>query len=334
MFKKRKFKIIILFLLYQLLFISITAPIYIFRGPFNNLKKIVVATIMGTQHQYFVTAFLSQNEINKIIGNTSPKSTEKVDINKIKIDNKKNNEIVRYDIHPDSGRYDGYLLEIPPTYKVKIAYTNKLGIIGQRTSEMAKDHNAIAAINGGAFTDNKADSYGGSAAFPGGFVISNGNVVYKQPGVNENSVYKVTAFNKSNQLIVGMYSINDLQKMDVSEAVCFDLKGFNVPALIIGGQGRINDESAANSGFQPRTAIGQKQDGTVLFLVMDGRKNLVKAGATLKDVQDELLKHGAYNATILDGGFSSTMYYDGTVINAPHGWNGERYVATALYITP
>jgi exopolysaccharide biosynthesis protein len=327
-FKKLKFKIVILFFVYELLFILITSPIYIYKGPFTNLKKIVIGTIMGTQHQYFVTSFLSQDEINKIL-NTSTLSnhTDKVKLDNIKLDNKKNSPIIRYDIHPDSGRYDGYLLEIPPSYKVKVAYTNKLGIQGERTSQMAKEHNAIAAINGGAFHDNNPNSYGGSAAFAGGFVISDGNVVYKEVGVNDSC--SVVAFTKPGKLLVGNYSINDLQKSNVSEALCF-----GPPTLIINGKGQIDDYDVATSGFNPRTAIGQKTNGTILFLVMDGRKNLVKAGATLKDVQDELLKHGAWNATCLDGGYSSTMYYDGKVINNPHGLTGERYVATALYVSP
>jgi len=328
--KKRKTKIIVLFFVYQLFFILITAPIYICKGPFVTLKKMVVATIMGTQHQYLVTSFLSQNEINKIINkNISSKNIDKVNINKVKIDHKKSTDIIRYNIHPESGRYDGYLLEIPPSFKVKVAYTNKLGLEGQRTSEIAKDHNALAAINGGAFHDNTANSYGGSAAFPGDFVISNSNVVYKDKGIGENDPFSVTAFTKSGKLIVGNYSINDLKKGDVSEALCF-----RPPALIINNKCQINAADAGSDGFQPRTAIGQTSDGTILFLVMDGRENLIKSGATLKDAQDELLKHGAVNATCLDGGFSSTLYYDGKVINNPHGWNGERYVATALYVSP
>ncbi len=330
MIKKWKTKIVILFFVYQLLFIVVTAPIYIYKGPFITLKKMVVATIMGTQHQYFVTSFLSQDEINRIIKSSNlSQNTNKVKVNKvkIKINNNKNNEIIRYNIKPDSGRYDGYLLEIPPSFKVKVAYTNKLGSQGQRTSEMAKNHDALAAINGGSFHDNTNNSYGGSAAFPGGFVISNNIVAYKEVG--EDVPCSVTAFTKSGRLLVGNYSINELKKSDVSEALCF-----RPPALIINTKSQINADDAGSDGFQPRTAIGQTSDGTILFLVMDGRENLVKSGATLKDAQDELLKHGAVNATCLDGGFSSTLYYDGKVINNPHGWNGERYVATALYVSP
>jgi len=285
---------------------------------------------MGTQHQYLVTTFLSMDAINKITNKTAPaKESSASDamesISGINIDNNLSNEVKRWDLHPDSGRYDGYLLEVNPS-KIKVAITKKLGKEGEKTSDMAKDHNALAAINGGSFVDNKSDStFGGSGASPGGFVISNGIVVFKD--CNEDAKQSVTAFTRKGQLIVGEYSINQLKKYDVLEALCF-----RPPTLILNGKGQITD--AGSDGLQPRTAIGQTKDGTVLLLVMDGRKNLIKSGATLKDVQDELLRHGAINATSLDGGFSSTMYYDGKVINSPHGWNGERYVATALYVEP
>lgn len=328
--KKFKLKLLIMFITYEIVFTIITAPFYVLKGPFENLKKIVVATIMGTRHTYLVTAFLSTDEINKILNNQDMvKDTEAVDVSNIKVNNNRSNEIVRYDLHPDSGRYDGYLLEIPVPTKVKVAVTSKLGVQGEKTSEMAKEHNAVAAINGGGFYDGNKAAFGGDAAYPGGFVISNGQVVFPKDNSGADVKYSVTAFTKIGQLIVGNYSLNELRQKNVSEAICF--RG---PVLIANGKGQISSKDAANSGLQPVTAIGQKRDGTVLFLVMDGRKNLIKSGATMKDAQDELLKFGAYNATNLDGGYSSTMYYDGSVINNPHGLNGERYVATALYVEP
>ncbi len=328
--KNKKFKLTLItcFIVYELLFTLITAPFYIYKGPFNNFKKVVVGTIMGTRHQYLATKFLSASEIDNITNRSEViKETSKININGVSITKKKSNNIIRYDLHPDSGRYDGYLLEIPNPLKIKVAYTKKLRVEGEKTSEMAKEHNALAAINGGAFLDNLQNTYGGSAAFPGGFVISKGKVIFNDS--NNDTKQSVTAFTKSGKLIVGKYSINELKKYDVSEAICF-----RPPVLIINGKGQISNKNAASDGFQPRTAVGQTADGTVLFLVMDGRKNLIKSGATLKDAQDELLKHGALNASNLDGGFSTTMYYDGKVINSPHGWNGERYVSTALYVEP
>lgn len=323
--KKVKFKLVMLFLLYEIIFTALTAPLYIYKGPFNVLKKIAVSTIMGTRHQYLVTTFLSKSEINSIIG-TNGNNSAKVDLNNIKVTKKYTNNIKLYKLYPDSGRYDGYLIEIPDASKVRVAMTKDLKVQGEKTSDMAKEHNAIAAINGGAFNDNTSGTFGGAAAYPSGFVITKGNVVYDD---SKNSSESVAAFTKAGRLIVGNYTLRELIKDNVTEAMCF-----RPPALIINGKPQITSANAASSGLQPRTAIGQKKDGTVLFLVMDGRQNLVKSGASLKDAQDELLNHGAVNATNLDGGFSSTIYYNGAVINNPRGWNGERYVATAFYVEP
>lgn len=332
MTKKKKFsmKLVAFFIFYQILFISLTAPFLLLYGPFSNVKKTVVGTIMGTQHTYLVTTFLSMEAINKITNKTvvSKENTENnatQGFDGINIDSNLSNEVKRWDLHPDSGRYDGYLLEVNPL-KIKVAMTQKLGVRGEKTSELAKAHNALAAINGGSFVDNNSKgTFGGSGANPGGFVISKGIVVYKD--CTEDTKQSVTAFTKKGHLIVGNYSINQLKKYEVTEALCF-----RPPSLIINGKGQIED--AGSEGLNPRTAIGQTKNGTVLLLVMDGRKNLIKSGATLKDAQEELLRHGAVTATCLDGGFSSTMYYDGKVISSPHGVNGERYVATALYVEP
>lgn len=88
-----------------------------------------------------------------------------------------------------------------------------------------------------------------------------------------------------------------------------------------------------NEGINPRTAIGQKQDGTIVLLVIDGRRG-IKQGATLEEVENILLQRGVVNASNLDGGSSSTMYYKGKVINRPCNWDGERTVATSIYVEP
>lgn len=76
-------------------------------------------------------------------------------------------------------------------------------------------------------------------------------------------------------------------------------------------------------GLAPRTAIGQKKDGTILMLVIDGRQ-VGSIGATLKDVQEIMLEYGAFNAANLDGGASSVLYYKNKIINHPCSQYGER----------
>lgn len=79
--------------------------------------------------------------------------------------------------------------------------------------------------------------------------------------------------------------------------------------LIVNGQQREVD--GKGSGANPRTAIGQRADGTVLLLVTDGRGASGHLGATALDLIKIMSDYGAVNAANLDGGSSSCMYYNG-----------------------
>lgn len=103
------------------------------------------------------------------------------------------------------------------------------------------------------------------------------------------------------------------------------------PPLIVDGKKMIT-EGDGGWGVGPRTAIGQKKDGTVLFLVIDGRQPGYSIGATLRDVQDILFEKGCYIAANLDGGSSSTLYLNGKVVNKPADLLGERMIPTAFIV--
>ena len=163
----------------------------------------------------------------------------------------------------------------------------------------------------------------GVGANPAGIIISNGKVVYDDMK-NENQKRDCVAFTKSGKLLVGPYSIKEMKSFGVTEAVSFG------PAMIINGRKAITTGDGG-WGIAPRTCIAQKKDGTILLLVIDGRE-LNSIGATLRDVQDVLYKCGAYNATNLDGGSSSTMFYNDKVINKPCGSEGERTVPSIIYV--
>ncbi|WP_125152490.1 phosphodiester glycosidase family protein [Clostridium rectalis] len=322
--KKKKFSIkkFMFFIIYQILFLSITGIILVFHGPFHNVKKILVGTAMSTfKHQYIATLFLSKDEISKMVNNS--KVYDKQDVGDIQISGDEDKSITRYNVHQN--RFDGYILEIKDPKRVKVACTSKIGVQGQRVSEMAKERKAIAAINGGGFFD-KNDSgkeWVGTGAYPEGLVISDGKIV--RNNLKDDEEVDVMAFDDKGKLIVGKKTFNELKKMNLKEALTFNR------TLIVNGKPQVEDEG--EQGLQPRTAIGQKRDGTVVFIVIDGRK-LFKEGASLKDLQDVLLEQGVWNAGNLDGGSSSTMYYKGEIINNPCNSTGERTVATAFYVAP
>lgn len=325
--KKFSWKLFSMFIIFEMIFTAVTGPFMLYYGPFQNVKKSMVSAIMQTKtHQYLATAFLSKDSISKILnrdannlGGWTSGSTEDEQLNDVKISTSHDSTITRYDI--PGKKFDGYMLEVKDPFRIKVGYTEKLGKEGQRTSQIAENNNAIAAINGGGFTDKSSDGkvWAGTGGIPLGFVISNGKEIYND--MSEKSKTSVMAMSSDGHLIVGQKSLADLKKEKVTQAIAFG------PALIINGQ----LQKGLDAGPNPRTAIGQKQDGTILLLVIDGRQGL-KLGASLQDVQEIMHQFGAWNATNLDGGSSSTMYYDGEVISNPSDPLGERSVATAVYV--
>jgi exopolysaccharide biosynthesis protein len=326
--KKFSWKFFIMFIIFEIIFTGVTGPFLLYYGPFQNVKKSMVSAIMQTKtHQYLATTFLSKDSISKILnrdannlGSWTTGSTADEQLNDVKISNSHDDTITRYDI-PGKKWSGAYMLEIKDPSRVKVGYTKKLGKEGQRTSQIAENNNAIAAINGGGFTDKSSDGkvWAGTGGTPLGFVISDGNVIFND--MSENEKTSVMAVSSDGHLIVGQKSLADLKKEKATQAIAFG------PALIVNGKA----QKGLDAGPNPRTAIGQKQDGTILMLVIDGRQG-IKLGASLQDVQQIMLQFGAWNATNLDGGSSSTMYYDGEVISNPSDPLGERSVATAVYV--
>ena len=113
--------------------------------------------------------------------------------------------------------------------------------------------------------------------------------------------------------------------MGVTEGLTFG------PPLIMNGK-KVIRSGDGGWGISPRSAIGQKKDGTMMFLVIDGRQPGYSIGATLVDVQNIMYEKGAYIAANLDGGSRTTLYYNGNVVNKPADLLGERMIPTAFIV--
>jgi len=319
--------LVLLFIVFELIFTAVTCPFMVYYGPFKNVKTTVVGAAMTTLTlQWLATSFLSDEKIKQIMSDQKVEAIVQNNLDgvnsEVKVENKNDNNIERYDV--SGNKYKGYILIINDPTRVKVGYSSKLGEEGQLTSDIAKDNNAIAAINGGGFTDEAAGSkWTGTGANPAGVIMSNGNIVYD--GIkNENEKRQVVAITKSGKLMVGSYSIKKMKDIGVNEAVSFG------PAMIVNGQKTIT-KGNGGWGIAPRTAIAQRKDGAIILLVIDGRQ-VNSLGATLREVQDLLYNYGAYNATNLDGGSSSTMFYDDEIINNPCDSLGERSVPSIIYV--
>jgi exopolysaccharide biosynthesis protein len=321
--KRFSWRAFAIFIAFEVVFTAATAPLSVYYGPFQNVKRTVVGAAMTTlSHQYIAKAFLSEEKINEILKDQSVEAIEQKNNGDVKISSKHDSSIERYDV--TGSKFKGYMLVVHDSSRIKVGYTKKLGREGQLTSQIAEDNNAVAAINGGGFSDNSTDGmWTGTGGQPTGMLISNGNIISNDIK-SDNEKREVVAITKKGLLLVGPRSLSDLRKQEVSEAISFG------PALVVNGQPTIKSGDGG-WGIAPRTAIGQRADGSMLLLVIDGRQ-VRSLGSTLKEVQDVMLQYGAVNASNLDGGSSSTMYYKNEVINNPCDSLGERAVPSVIYV--
>lgn len=321
--KNSRFKSLIIFMVFQLFFTGITLPIMVFYGPFNNIKRIIVGASMNTlRHQYIAKFFLTKDAIDEILGHDitleDHSSNPNLSLNE--------NTFVsddRVEIYSVSGKaYSGKLMIIYDPSKVILGYSANMPLSGETISAIAKRSGAVAAINAGGFVDQQWTGTGGK---PMGFIIHDYNVIFNDKSEDEKQ--DAIGLTSSGKLLVGKYSVKQLKEMGIKEGVSFG------PPLVVDGKPVITSGDGG-WGIAPRTAIGQrKSDGAIIFLAIDGRQ-IHSLGATLRDVQDIMLKYDAYTAVNLDGGSSTTMYYNGKIINSPSDALGERAVPSMFMYIP
>jgi exopolysaccharide biosynthesis protein len=169
---------------------------------------------------------------------------------------------------------------------------------GTRITQQIETEGAVAAINAGAFFDDGTSSPT-VGAYPEGLVISEGAVVWKSGKAPQEGF---VGFNNDNVMIVAKSMTADkAMEIGIRDGCCFG------PVLIMNGA--VNEEAYnAKSGLNPRTAIGQRADGAVIFLCIDGRQ-ASSMGGTYADIIDIMVEYGAVNACNLDGGSSTVMLY-------------------------
>lgn len=189
--------------------------------------------------------------------------------------------------------------------------------ITAKTSAIASANGAILAING--------DYYGSQE---NGYVIRNG-VIYRESGNNKD----IFCIYKDGSVSIEYASEKTAQELldeGVWQAFCFG------PALIEDSQIAVseNEEVGKAKASNPRTAIGIIDNNHFVFVVSDGRTD-ESEGLSLYELAEFMQSLGVTTAYNLDGGGSSTLYYNGQVINNPTT-NGntisERSVSDIVYI--
>ena len=140
----------------------------------------------------------------------------------------------------------------------------------------------------------------------------------------------VVGFDADQILHVGTMTADEALAQGLTDAVSFRTHDGLASSLIINGEVQSKN---LGGGVNPRTAIGQCADGSVLLLVLDGR-SINTLGATMQDVADIMLEYGAVNAGNLDGGASSDMYFNGEYVNVCNTSGGPRGIPTAVVVMP
>ncbi|MGN0374789.1 MAG: phosphodiester glycosidase family protein [Butyrivibrio sp.] len=304
------------------------------HGPSESARDLFVGTFLETGALKFVPSlYFSKEEIKEITGNNSRKHTDaEVDPGLIVIpddnkgdDNKPDDETGHKDNFDENGveiveiaglTYSGKLMIVKDPSKVSVATIypwsdDNKSKYGVTLDELVSGAGAIAGINGGEYYSD--GNWGGK---PKGLVVSNGVIQYNAPQYGDVMV----GFNSDNILVIkdltGM-SADQVAAM-VSEEKIRDAVSFkdvddgddnHFTKLIINGEPI--QFTGSGSGANPRTVIGQRKDGAVLMFVTDGRGHEGHVGATAADLISVLQQYGAVNAANLDGGSSSSMYYDG-----------------------
>lgn len=284
-------------------------------GPSQTARDLFVTSVMETSGVKFLASiYFSEEEINSIIENNAVVVTNEItDGETVVINPVENQDIVIEDVVGDTFIGKMMIVSDPSRIFVEDVQVYNESGEGDLLSEMIARTGAIAGINGGEFYDPGGYGQGG---MPMGVVIKKG--VLK----NDSGNSCVIGFDYNHKLIVGNMSGSDAINLGIQEAVSFG------PALIINGERA--PIYGNGGGLNPRTAIGQRSDGAVLMLVIDGRQPN-SLGASYKDIADVMQQYGAVNAANLDGGSSSILHYNGEMLNQI-SMVGVRRIPTAFLV--
>ncbi len=211
--------------------------------------------------------------------------------------------------------FTGYMMVVlDPSRVIMGSKPESFGSRGYTVAQMVEEFDAVAGINAGGFYDPNGH---GNGSIPDTMVIFGGQTYYPEFGSSTGFV----GIDSSHILHVGRFTPSQAQEKDIQYGVGFG------PVLISNGQAI----TTSVSGVNPRTGIGQRSDGAILMLVIDGRQ-VSSLGATYRDMTELFFAYGAVNACNLDGGSSSMMWYDGGYINNCASVIGVRPVPTTFLV--
>ncbi|USG68072.1 phosphodiester glycosidase family protein [Brevibacillus ruminantium] len=279
----------------------------------EELREWGAGTLLTTQHDYWAPyMFLSDEKLeelkqqirNPVVINSVSETEQKTEEPEVAEEPEVKRELIEIeeiDEKRSNYYFKGKIMYISDPKRVQLLVTNRKER-GDLLDEFVNKSGALGIVNASGFYD--PDGYG-KGAVANGLVIKDGKILQ---GYNAKGSETALGITFDGKLITGNYTAQQLVDMGVKDAMSFR------PQLIVGGKNLFADKPAKSWGIQPRTAIGQKADGTIVFLVIDGRQPGHSIGASMNDVADILEERGVVTAMAMDGGSSSMMLYNNEAI--------------------
>lgn len=294
------------------------------RGPSEQIRNLFVTSVRETSAAGFLAdIFLSEQEVQEIV------AANVVEAGEINTDtdlftfteepgdtDEESPDIEIVDVR--GALYKGKMMIVKDPSRVKVGICDEFdkNKAGLTLLEIIDKYDAVAGVNGGRYNDDNGFGKGGQ---PEGIVFSEGKLVYGEL----DKTYNIYGFDKNNVFICGKMTGQEAVDKGFRDAVTFG------PALVVNG--KAVSTTGTGGGLNPRTAIGQRADGAVLLLVIEGRQTS-SLGATYLDLIEIMLDFGAVNAANLDGGMSSSMAYEGEEILNNCSIKGARDMPTAFVV--
>ena len=299
------------------------------KGPSPTLTGSFTRSMRETSAiRWIPSIFLSEDELAEYISvNTEQVETDTVNASLIHIaakaevvEEQKQEYLQLIDIA--MGTCKGKLLIVRDPKNVILGTSEEFGKTpGLQLTDMVAKYDGLAGINAGGFNDMNGMGDGGR---PQGLVIVDSQITWGTPEYR----YNVVGIDNEGILRIGTMSGTAAIEQGMKWAVSFVTHDGLASALIINGEVQSQN---LGSGVNPRTAIGQRDDGSLLLLVLDGR-SINTLGATMEDIVNVMLEYGAVNAGNLDGGSSSVMVYGGEIINNCASVTGPRRIPTGFIV--
>ena len=330
-----KFFTVVLLTVLMLLLLILGACAVLAYGPSTVWQQRFVATFDETSALKFVPRiYFSEDEVQSILHPTLPASQEPIVDNFVELayeDGSQGSQGAIVVVPPEEGdewleivdikgsTFKGKMMMIHDPSKVIVGTLDAYGADyeGMYLYDFIDKYNAIGGTNAGGFYDPGGYGNGGT---PDGLVIRNGDIAWGSPGSH---YVNVIGFDADNILHVGDMTGQQALDLHLTSAVSFS------PGPVLVKDGKMN--TGLGGGMNPRTCIGQTDDGTIILIVLEGRKP-DSLGATYDDLAQLMFNYGAVNAANLDGGSSSLMYYNGEQITRGSNIIGMRKLATAILV--